>query len=133
MKRIRKIISILCVLAIVFSSGVVCSAASVSRTGTFNDCTYAISAGCYPSSFGSSIQYQYSDTGDETDYLLQVYVEYNYVVKVGISAQHYTNREYSTAYYGFSGINRSVDNMEWLYTSYYINTVLATNEILFPD
>ena len=133
MRKLRKYISVLCALAIVFSSAIVCSAASVSRTGTSNGCTYAISAGCYPSSFGSSIQYQYSDTGDETDYLLQVCVEYHYAVKENLLTYHTRTLEYSTASYGISGINRSVDNMEWLYTSYYINTAFATNEIVFPD
>ena len=128
--RKRKLISILFAVALIFSMAVVCSAASVSYTDTYNDCTYAISANCYTDRFNSLIEYQYSDTGDESDYLLQVFVQYYYkVVTDGFDYTAYST-DYSIAATGISGIGRSVANLESLITLFYINTECVASEVV---
>lgn len=129
----RRIISILLVTVLIFSMALICSAATVTRTGVYDGCTYAITANCETNSFSSYIEYQSSQYGDYDDYMLQTFVEYHYAVQEGWFTQHYYATDYSIASSRISGISKSIDNMEYLYTSYHINAELVTNQYVYPD
>ena len=72
MKLRKRILSLVLAVMLIVAMAVPASAASVWTTRTGNGCTVAISAECGVLDYSAVMEYQDSDSGDPSDYLLQI-------------------------------------------------------------
>ena len=72
MKINKRVLSICLAVMLVAALAIPASAQTIWQNGEYDGCRYAISAECDADSCYSVIEYQDSDSGNETDYIFQV-------------------------------------------------------------
>lgn len=105
MKSNFKILNVVLAVALIITMVIPVNAQSVQTTRSNDGCTYAISADCWYEGFYSVMEYQYCDSGDYTDYILQVCADAELVLSLN-GLTYYDNDINSRANYRIANVAR---------------------------
>lgn len=123
----RKLFSLICATVMILSVTTTVFAAYSGDTGYYDGCTYSTSTYCDKDNFSAVIEYQYSDSGDHNDYLLQACVWY-----FSVDGDVYNGKPYhASASYLVSGVSKNAVDLVKINYAYKINTVDVSSGTLY--